>query len=92
MALEGPLKELHLQDVFQLLELGRKSGTLRVTSELRQTTVTVCFERGGVGAAARGNDPQSLVGTRLLRAGKSDEDTLASARALQTAGDRADRL
>ena len=37
MALEGPLKDLHIQDVFQLLDLGRKSGVLRVTSELRQT-------------------------------------------------------
>ncbi len=37
MALEGPLKEFHIQDVFQLLDLGRKSGVLRVTSELRQT-------------------------------------------------------
>ena len=48
MALEGPLKDLHIQDVFQLLDLGRKSGVLRVTSELRQTAATVCFERGGV--------------------------------------------
>ena len=52
MALEGPLKDLHIQDVFQLLDLGRKSGVLRVTSELRQTAGTVCFERGGVVAAA----------------------------------------
>ena len=51
MALEGPLKEFHIQDVFQLLDLGRKSGVLRVTSELRQTAGTVSFERGGVVAA-----------------------------------------
>src|ERR671937_863427 len=60
MALEGPLKELHIQDVFQLLDLGRKSGVLRVTSELRQTAGTVCFDRGGVVAAALGSDAQRL--------------------------------
>lgn len=48
MALEGPLKEMRIQDVFQLLVLGRKSGTLRVTSELRQAAATVCFERGAL--------------------------------------------
>ena len=69
MALEGPLKDLHIQDVFQLLDLGRKSGVLRVTSELRQTAGTVCFERGGVVAAALGSDPQPL-GARLVRHGK----------------------
>ena len=60
MALEGTLKDLHVQDVFQLLDLGRKSGTLRITSELRQTAATICFERGGVVAAALGSDPQPI--------------------------------
>ena len=65
----GPLKDLHIQDVFQLLDLGRKSGVLRVTSELRQTAGTVCFDRGGVVAAAVGSDPQPL-GARLVRTGQ----------------------
>ena len=86
MALEGPLKELHIQDVFQLLDLGRKSGVLRVTSELRQTAGTVCFDRGGVVAAAVGSDPQP-IGARLLRAGKITPADLDRARALQSAGD-----
>ena len=67
MALEGTLKDLHVQDVFQLLDLGRKSGTLRITSELRQTAATICFDRGGVVAAALGSDPQP-IGARLVRA------------------------
>jgi hypothetical protein len=58
MALEGPLKEFHIQDVFQLLDLGRKTGVLRVTSELRQTSVggeghLAVMRRGHVGEAAR---------------------------------------
>ena len=86
MALEGPLKELHIQDVFQLLDLGRKSGVLRVTSELRQTASTVCFDRGGVVAAAVGSDAQP-IGARLVRSGKITAADLDRARALQNAGD-----
>lgn len=86
MALEGPLKELHIQDVFQLLDLGRKSGVLRVTSELRQTAGTVSFERGGVVAATLGRDPQP-IGARLVRMGKISEEDLERARAAQESGD-----
>ncbi len=86
MALEGPLKELHIQDVFQLLDLGRKTGVLRVTSELRQTAGTVSFERGGVVAAMLGKDPQP-IGARLVRAGKISVQQLERARDLQKSGD-----
>jgi tetratricopeptide (TPR) repeat protein len=86
MALEGPLKDLQIQDVFQLLDLGRKSGVLRVTSELRQTAGTVCFDRGGVVAAAVGSDPQPLGG-RLVRNGKITAADLDRARGMQTGGD-----
>ncbi|MEP7176499.1 MAG: DUF4388 domain-containing protein [Gemmatimonadales bacterium] len=86
MALEGPLKDLHIQDVFQLLDLGRKSGVLRVTSELRQSAGTVCFDRGGVVAAAVGSDPQPL-GARLVRAGKITGAEIERARSMQSGGD-----
>ena len=86
MALEGPLKELHVQDVFQLLDLGRKSGVLRVTSELRQTAATVCFDRGGVVSAALGNDADP-IGSRLVRVGKITGEQLDRARGLQNGGD-----
>jgi len=86
VALEGPLKELQLHDVFQLLELGRKSGVLRVRSELRQTAAVVCFDRGAVVAAGLGDDPP-LLGAMLLRAAKISEDDLARARERQQHGD-----
>ena len=86
MALEGTLKDLHVQDVFQLLDLGRKSGTLRITSELRQAAATICFDRGGVVAAALGSDPQP-IGARLVRVGKITAEQLDRARSMQTAGD-----
>jgi hypothetical protein len=86
VALEGPLKDLHIQDVFQLLDLGRKSGVLRVTSELRQTAATVCFDRGGVVAASLGSDPQP-IGARLVRVGKITAEQLHESRAMQSGGD-----
>jgi len=87
VALEGTLKDLHIQDVFQLLDLGRKSGMLRVTSELRQSAGTVCFDRGGVVAAAVGSDPQPL-GARLVRTGKITAADLDRARSMQNGGDQ----
>ncbi len=86
MALEGPLKELHIQDVFQLLDLGRKSGVLRVTSELRQSAATVCFDRGGVVSAALGTESDP-IGYRLVRLGKITGEQLDRARGAQNAGD-----
>jgi hypothetical protein len=86
VALEGPLKEFHIQDVFQLLDLGRKSGVLRVTSELRQASGTVSFDRGGVVAASLANSQP--LGSRLVRLGKISEQDLDRARALQESGDR----
>jgi hypothetical protein len=86
VALEGPLKELHIQDVFQLLDLGRKSGVLRVTSELRQAAGTVSFDRGGVVAASLGSDDQP-IGSRLVRLGKITPEQLERARHLQNTGD-----
>jgi hypothetical protein len=35
MAIQGPLRELGVHDVFQLLDLGRKTGTLRIRSVVR---------------------------------------------------------
>lgn len=86
MALEGPLKEFHIQDVFQLLDLGRKSGVLRVTSELRQTAASVSFEQGGVVAATLGKNPQRF-GARLVRMSKISAKDLDRALAMQEKGD-----
>jgi hypothetical protein len=86
MALEGPLKEFHIQDVFQLLDLGRKTGVLRVTSELRQTSASVTFDRGGVVAASMGKNPQRF-GARLVRVGKISAKDLDRALGQQEKGD-----
>jgi hypothetical protein len=86
MAIEGPLKELSIHDVFQLLDLSRKTGTLRVTSDLRQNAGTVFFEEGVVVGAEIRSNPHPL-GRLLMRAGRVGEQDLMGARALQSAGD-----
>ena len=87
MAIEGPLRELGIHDVFQLLDLSRKTGSLRVTSALRDNEGVVCFEAGRVVAASIRTNPHPL-GAMLVRAGKISETDLERARALQV--ERAD--
>ena len=82
MAIEGPLRELGIHDVFQLLDLSRKTGALTVTSVLRDNQGTVYFDRGAVVFAAIRSNPHPL-GELLLRAGKITEADLARARDAQ---------
>ena len=66
MPIQGPLRELGIHDVFQLLDLSRKTGTLRVTSELRDEEGTVWFESGKVLHAENAMPPgefQFLLGS-----------------------------
>jgi hypothetical protein len=87
VAIEGPLKELGLHDVFQLLDLSRKTGVLRVTSPLRRNQGTIYFDGGSiVGAEVRSNP--HLLGELLVRANRITETELAMARDLQARGDR----
>lgn len=82
MAIEGPLRELGIHDVFQLLDLSRKTGALRVTSALRDNEGMVFFEGGRVLHASIRSNPHRL-GQLLLRAGKLTEGDLERARAIQ---------
>jgi hypothetical protein len=84
MAIEGPLRELGIHDVFQLLDLSRKTGRLRVASALRDNEGAVFFDRGRVIAASIRSNPHPL-GELLLRAGKIGEGDLARARSQQDA-------
>ena len=87
MAIEGPLKELGLHDVFHLLDLSRKTGVLRVTSPLRRNQGTVYFDGGAIVGAEVRTNPHPL-GELLVRAGRITETELAMARDLQSRGDR----
>ncbi len=82
MAIEGPLRELGIHDVFQLLDLSRKTGVLRVTSELRHNAGTIYFEDGKIIYAEIRSNPHPL-GALLLRTGKITEADLERARDMQ---------
>jgi hypothetical protein len=78
MAIEGPLRELGIHDVFQLLDLSRKTGALRVTSELRNDEGNVLFDGGKVIHASIRSNPTSIE--RILRqAGKVGDAEMAAA-------------
>src|SRR5213594_5065349 len=83
MAIEGPLRELGIHDVFQLLDLSRKTGMLRVTSELRHNAGTISFEDGAIVYAEIRSNPHPL-GALLLRTGKITEADLERARDMQS--------
>ena len=82
VAIEGPLKELGLHDVFQLLDLSRKTGVLRITSDLRNNEGTVFFDRGAI-VFATGRAKTQRIGERLVHAGKITPAELEHARAVQ---------
>ncbi|MFN2572630.1 MAG: DUF4388 domain-containing protein [Gemmatimonadales bacterium] len=82
MAIEGPLRELGIHDVFQLLDLSRKTGALRVTSELRHNEGKIYFDNGVVISAEIRSNPHPL-GALLLRTGKITESDLERARDMQ---------
>ena len=86
MPIEGPLKELGIHDVFQLLDLSRKTGALRVTSELRHNSGTVYFENGAIIFAQIQSNPHPL-GALLIRTGKITEADLERSRDRQRKGD-----
>jgi len=88
MAIEGPLRELGIHDVFQLLDLSRKTGVLRVISELRDNEGVVAFHAGRIAYASIRSNPHP-IGEMLLKANKIAESDLESARVRQAEhGDR----
>ena len=87
MAIEGPLKELGIHDVFQLLDLSRKTGVLSVTSDLLNNEGRVWFEDGAVLFAELRSNPHR-IGEMLVRAGKITEADLERARETQQGGDQ----
>src|SRR6266567_1770737 len=82
MPIEGPLRELGIHDVFQLLDLSRKTGALRVTSELRHNEGKIYFDSGVVVSAEIRSNPHPL-GALLLRTGKITEADFERARDMQ---------
>ncbi|HEV2063468.1 MAG TPA: DUF4388 domain-containing protein, partial [Thermoanaerobaculia bacterium] len=83
MGLEGTLRVFSLTDIFQVLGLQRKSGTLTVEGE--DDTVTVSFLGGQVVSAdSSGRRLKNRIGTLLVRAGRINEEQLNRILRMQT--------
>lgn len=82
MAIEGPLQEMSIQDVLQLLELARKTGILTVTSDHPSDEVAIHFKKGLIVFSMQRHSKRRL-GQLLLRAGKITERELDRALELQ---------
>jgi hypothetical protein len=68
MPIEGPIQELGLPDVFQLLDLSRKTGQLRVSSRTLGDEGTIYFEGGRVVHATLRSKPHGAPDASLDRA------------------------
>ncbi|HUG40468.1 MAG TPA: DUF4388 domain-containing protein [Longimicrobiales bacterium] len=82
MAIEGPLRELGIQDVLQMLDLSRKSGVLLVRSQRMKDEAVVHVVDGALVFASRRRSMR-LLGQQLLREGKLTEPELERALELQ---------
>lgn len=87
MAIEGPLQDIGIHDVFQLLDLARKSGRLTVRSSARGNEGRVYFDKGAVVHATMRDNPHTL-GALLRKAGKVSERDVSEAMTLKANGDR----
>src|SRR5687767_2895168 len=82
MAIEGPLKELSIQDVLQLLDLAHKTGVLTVRSESLDDEAIVHFSKGQIVFAVRRRSTRRL-GALLIRSGRLTQRELDQALELQ---------
>lgn len=82
MPIEGPLRELGIQDVLQMLDLARKTGVLTVRSQRMMDEAVVHLTDGELVFASRRRSMR-LLGQQLLRDGKLTEAELERALELQ---------
>jgi hypothetical protein len=82
VAIEGPLHELGLEEVLQLLDLTRKTGVLHIRSERHRDEVQLHFEEGALFLVRR-KRPIRRLAEHLVTAGKITEGELHRALLLQ---------
>lgn len=82
MPIEGPLKELSIQDVLQMLDLAQKTGVLTVRSQRMMDEAVVHVVDGELVFASRRRSMR-LLGQQLRREGKLSEQELERALEMQ---------
>ncbi len=89
MALKGSLKDFSIPDLFQLLNFGKKNGTLNLTRG--KARGYICFRNGEVFFATT-NWKRQALGLKLLNAGIVNKAQLDEALELQKSNARGQRL
>jgi len=84
VALEGTIRDFGLPDIFQLIGLQRKTGTLTLTKEKDDESVTVTFENGMVVMAdSSARRLEDRLGNVLVKQGKITRERLEEALVVQ---------
>ncbi len=84
MALEGTIRDFGLPDIFQLIGLQRKTGTLTLTKDKEDESVTVTFENGMVVMAdSTARRLEDRLGNVLVKQGKVTRERLEEALQVQ---------
>ena len=84
MALQGTIRDFGLPDIFQLIGLQRKTGTLTLANDKDKETVAVTFENGMVVMAdSSGRRLEDRLGNVLVKQGKLSRERLDEALAVQ---------
>jgi len=77
MSLKGNLSSVNLTEIFQMLSLSGREGTLFIYEGPRKRAV--CFTKEGVSLRSRERNESILIGKILVRMGKLDEKHLREA-------------
>jgi len=77
MSLKGNLSSVNLTEIFQMLSLSGREGTLFIYEGARKRAI--CFTQTGVSIRSRERNESNLLGKLLVRLGHVDEEALARA-------------
>ncbi len=86
MSLKGSLSSVNLTEIFQMLSLSGREGTLFIYDGPRKRAI--CFTREGVSIRSRERNESNLIGKILVRLGKIEESHLQSAVEARRAGEK----
>jgi hypothetical protein len=78
MPIEGPVRELALSDLLQLLFLSRRTGRLVVSDETGNSTTTLDLD-GGALTGASGTTPGGRIGELLVGSGRATGEQVRAA-------------
>ncbi len=86
MSLKGNLASVNLTEIFQMLSLSGREGTLFIYEGARKRAI--CFTKEGVSIRSRDRNEGNLVGRILVRLGKIDERDLQRAVEMRRVGEK----